>query len=633
MIINLKRIVTFFAKAPLRYISIPRSPVLIVLAVLCLVWSRSGAAQVAVNRVSSSVHYISTKLSTNNMGGMYAAYRVQNNTGTAQDDVWVEASGFTGGVVGLATGEDGVIPLGAMADGETKMAYVYLVASDTTTTPQAHTITVYDARPDRAGASVLGSVSFTIDEVATSISSSANKVDVVVHGPDPATLGGVITMTVEGRTGTVGAGDILAFSAASDLNWPATTYRLFSSEVTFIEIQGSKCSSTELYTASDSLRVVWGQTACYRAIYQFVAAGTITTPTNVSPIVHVASGTQIKHTDASNFSTLSPIPPVDNQVTLSKSADTVEMETGGTVTYTVTLSHAASNAGCPSGEPTCNDATLQDIVDTLPTSPAMPAYVAGSSTYDGLVIDDPEVSSNVLTWAGSFVVPAGGTATLAYDVTIPDAEGSYLNSVVGHVGSEQIDGSTSVGSLPVELIAFEALADGRDVLLTWSTASETNNAGFYIEQQAEDGLFARVDFVEGQGTTEQPQTYRYRAEGLVPGRYRFRLKQIDYDGTFDYSPEVEVAVALDRRLVVESVYPNPFAQTAVLRFAMHRSEPVRVELFDVLGRRVGTLYAGAPDAGAVQRVQIDGSGLPGGLYLVRLSAAGLTKTRAVLLAR
>jgi len=98
-----------------------------------------------------------------------------------------------------------------------------------------------------------------------------------------------------------------------------------------------------------------------------------------------------------------------------------------------------------------------------------------------------------------------------------------------------------------QLVAFAAIVDGHDVVLVWQTASETNNAGFFIEMAVashavKDTAFAQHDFVDGFGTTEATLTYHYRVEALEPGSYTFRLKQVNYDGTFEYSPEVEVVV-------------------------------------------------------------------------------------------
>ncbi len=206
-----------------------------------------------------------------------------------------------------------------------------------------------------------------------------------------------------------------------------------------------------------------------------------------------------------------------------------------------------------------------------------------------------------------------------------------------NTGATQLAPLPGTGQLlPVELVSFEAMLDGNAVQLRWRTASETNNAGFEIQSrnstfEIRDSDWDVLAFVEGHGTTERPQAYHYRIENLAPGRHVFRLKQIDFDGTFEYHPEVEVTVEMIERFVVEPVYPNPFNPLAQFRFAVQRSQQVRVDLYDVLGRQVRVLYEGTPQAGQMHTVPIDGSDLPSGMYLVRVAGQSFVKAQTVTL--
>ena len=114
---------------------------------------------------------------------MYASYEVTNTGGFAVADVWVEASGFTGGSVTLAPGEDGLVQLGAMAPGQSKTAYFYLRGTTLTASPQNHNIRVYASRPPVAPALTQA---FTISSVQSTINANANKVTTVVSGPESA---------------------------------------------------------------------------------------------------------------------------------------------------------------------------------------------------------------------------------------------------------------------------------------------------------------------------------------------------------------------------------------------------------------------------------------------------------------
>ena len=203
--------------------------------------------------------------------------------------------------------------------------------------------------------------------------------------------------------------------------------------------------------------------------------------------------------------------------------------------------------------------------------------------------------------------------------------------------------STFTTPLPVELVSFDVLADGRSALLTWETASETNNAGFEVQHFPGDGseIAARetplpwsvVDWVDGHGTTEVAQRYAYRLDDLAPGRHRFRLKQIDFDGTFEYSPEIEVIIEMVESFVMEPAYPNPFNPEAQFRFAVLRPQRVQVALFDVAGRQVRMLYEGEPTPGQLQTVRIDGGGLSSGSYLVRVAGESFVETQQITLVK
>ncbi len=195
-----------------------------------------------------------------------------------------------------------------------------------------------------------------------------------------------------------------------------------------------------------------------------------------------------------------------------------------------------------------------------------------------------------------------------------------------------------VGVLPVELTSFDALVDGDAVQLAWTTASETNNAGFEVHLHNLPSAIGNLPwqvlgFVDGHGTTEQAQGYGYRVEGLAPGRYAFRLKQIDYDGSFAYSPAVEVSVALPQAFLLSAAYPNPFNPETRFTLQLRRGQPVAIHVYDVLGRRVQTLFDGTLEAGQARVFRFEAGDLPGGAYLIRVEAAAFSATQRVVLVR
>ena len=184
--------------------------------------------------------------------------------------------------------------------------------------------------------------------------------------------------------------------------------------------------------------------------------------------------------------------------------------------------------------------------------------------------------------------------------------------------------------VPVELIAFTGTADGAAALLEWETASETNNAGFEV-QHLQGQEWTPLAFVEGHGTTTEAQAYRYRVPGLAPGTHTFRLRQVDYDGTAAFSPEVEVEIGLPGPFALSPAYPNPFNPQTRFTLSLAQTQRVTVEVLDALGRRVATLHEGALTGGQAHTFTFEGGALASGAYVVRALGEGFVATQPVML--
>ncbi|MDX1547323.1 MAG: trypsin-like peptidase domain-containing protein [Rhodothermales bacterium] len=212
---------------------------------------------------------------------------------------------------------------------------------------------------------------------------------------------------------------------------------------------------------------------------------------------------------------------------------------------------------------------------------------------------------------------APGLGTMGFTTnTRPSATAEGTNTLTATPGTSNFDGGQQ---LPVELTAFEAVVDGQAVLLRWETASETNNAGFEIERRGAGeptDAWQAIDFVVGYGTTLEAQTYQHRVEALLPGRHVFRLKQIDYDGTFEYHPEIEVAVGIASSFTLSEAYPNPFNPETRFSLSVARRQHVTVAAYDMVGRRVATLFDGVMDDATSRTFVFEAAALPSGVYLI-----------------
>jgi len=173
--------------------------------------------------------------------------------------------------------------------------------------------------------------------------------------------------------------------------------------------------------------------------------------------------------------------------------------------------------------------------------------------------------------------------------------------------------------LPVELAAFGAQVADRRVTLEWTTASEENNAGFEVQQfDAEQDTWQVLSFVEGAGTSLETQAYRYDVGALDPDVHRFRLRQVDVSGRFAYSDAIEAVVGIDGPFRFVSPAPHPIRSAATADLTVREAQPVRVELFDLLGRRVSTVFDARMNANRPETIDIQTDGLASGMYFLRV---------------
>jgi hypothetical protein len=183
--------------------------------------------------------------------------------------------------------------------------------------------------------------------------------------------------------------------------------------------------------------------------------------------------------------------------------------------------------------------------------------------------------------------------------------------------------------VPVEISSFTAEDVEGEVVLKWQAATETNNQGFEVERtsprpspyQGEGGEAGRgwtkISFVEGRGTTTELTEYSYKDKITNPGKYVYRLKQIDFDGTISYSDEVEINVTGPKEFTLYQNYPNPFNPTTIIKFALPVDSRVKINVYNALGQLVETLVDREMESG-YHEVNFDASRYSSGVYLYRL---------------
>ncbi|MGQ9805678.1 MAG: T9SS type A sorting domain-containing protein [Chlorobiales bacterium] len=182
----------------------------------------------------------------------------------------------------------------------------------------------------------------------------------------------------------------------------------------------------------------------------------------------------------------------------------------------------------------------------------------------------------------------------------------------------RVSRSWSDVALPVELVSFTGQYVQGRVELQWKTASETNNEGFFVERRSGDAAWQVLGFVRGKGTTTEAQTYRFIDETAV-GTVRYRLKQVDFDGRFEFSPAIEVLAGDLTSYQLAQNYPNPFNPATTISYQLPIASDVQLEIFDILGKKVATLVSGRQSAGRYTYTW-NASTVSSGVYFYRLQA-------------
>lgn len=196
---------------------------------------------------------------------------------------------------------------------------------------------------------------------------------------------------------------------------------------------------------------------------------------------------------------------------------------------------------------------------------------------------------------------------------------------------------TVTNIVPVELAHFTAEKNSDKVLLKWQTATETNNSGFEVERtwKSEDSNqneWKKITFVEGNGTTTETTNYSFSDKITEPGIYNYRLKQIDYDGTVNYSQVIEIDITGPVDYLLYQNYPNPFNPATTIRFALPVKTDLVVAVYNVIGEKVAEAFKGELEEG-YHEVHFDASNLSSGVYIYRLESEQFVDVKKMILLR
>jgi hypothetical protein len=238
----------------------------------------------------------------------------------------------------------------------------------------------------------------------------------------------------------------------------------------------------------------------------------------------------------------------------------------------------------------------------------------------------------------------GGSISDGIDVMTPGASAN-TNAWFRDFGDGDIDNSALImlnqAGTPVALLKFSADSQSMNIFLKWTTSTEVNNYGFEVERASTSTSpfqeWAKIGFVNGHGNSNSPKNYTYTDKDVLNGSYSYRLKQIDSDGKFEYSPTVEVIVDnLPTQFNLSQNYPNPFNPSAVISYALPSKEFVQLKVFNILGNEIATLVNEVQEAGnyKVEFNLASSIYYPAtGVYFYRLEAGSFVESRKMTLVK
>jgi PKD repeat protein len=185
-------------------------------------------------------------------------------------------------------------------------------------------------------------------------------------------------------------------------------------------------------------------------------------------------------------------------------------------------------------------------------------------------------------------------------------------------------------AVPVELISFNATLLESDVKLDWITATETNNSGFEILRFTQiDNVWDKIGFIPGFGTTSEPKTYSFTDDNTSTGVNKYRLKQIDFDGSFTYSNEIEVDYSPNEFVLYQN-YPNPFNPTTTISWQQPTESKVSITVYDILGNEFENIVDEVMPAGR-HTINFSADQLPSGIYFYKIIAGNFVETKKMML--
>jgi len=240
-----------------------------------------------------------------------------------------------------------------------------------------------------------------------------------------------------------------------------------------------------------------------------------------------------------------------------------------------------------------------------------------------------------------YVIPAGETVSICStfwmeDQNLCSAQSPYTPDVNFTVQDKHTitafgnEFDIHLSGLAVEYESVAAFQTEEGSVIEWSTLSETNNLGFEIEKLS-NGEFNTIGFVEGHGSTLQSKSYRFVDPTFTSSFEvaRYRLKQIDSDGSHRYSKEIELIAEIESTFEIGEAFPNPFVDSASFSLSVKKAQQLSVKLYDDMGREIQVVWEGAMRANETRNLNIYANDLAAGTYFYHIEGEHFSQTKSI----
>jgi len=546
----------------------------------------------------------------------YVGFEVMNNSGSATTYTGLKftitsiGTSVVGQNYSIVAPVSGVINVGTLAPGETKVCYYYISypanvspiatfnvqLSDATASWKTQSFNIYNRSSISANAGGIATQAFTNQDL----------------------IGGIIIDTVTYTVGNVQSGDESDFQVAVSSSFDPTKVTLLSTKVYSSAVPGIAAGTT------DSLYFITGNGsngATVKVIWTFRITG-VNFTTSLLPCAGSTSGsTNYKYALNTSLGSGTPITVSSsaNPLTITKTSDQSLYHVNNTATFTVTI-----------GNPSIYDVTIDKVIDSLPPGFTFVTFHASSQVTASNSTSVPAAgATNSITFEGgvvpggytSYRVPAGGSLIIKYTATAPSSSTSNLTTTVkDYIATTQVGSAQNTvavtTTLPVSLVSFNANWKNETVKLDWSTATESNSNSFEIERSNDNSSFIKIGSVAAAGNSTIKTNYSFTDNYAGYDINYYRLKMLDIDQHYKYSAVIVVRKNTNN-FQVKSVFPNPFISEIQVGITLNKNQDIRLNLLNNEGKLL--LSKDTKGKTGINTILLNNLGsLSKGIYLLQL---------------